>query len=65
MDEETILEVLNAIRDECGNTEHCRDCRFACKYHADRVERYACVLKETPERWQLETMEGFYNGEES
>ena len=66
MDDEKILEVLDAIRDECSRTAKCADCRYACRYYVvhngNRDTCYACVLKETPYRWQLETMEGFNNG---
>lgn len=69
MDKENILKVLNAIRDECWDTGKCKNCRFACTYYVSHdgiIEtRYACVLNEAPYRWQLETMEGFYDGEES
>ena len=69
MDKEQILEVLNKIRDDCFNTEYCEYCPYSCTYYVShndvREERHGCVLNNAPEHWQLETMEGFYDGEES
>ena len=66
MDDEQIFMALEIIRDDCSWTAKCADCRFSCRYYVahDGIKetRYACVLKETPYRWQLETMEGFNNG---
>ena len=63
MIDEQIFEALEAIRDECDRTSKCKDCRYACRYyvvHKDITEtHFACVLKETPYKWQLETMKGF------
>lgn len=67
MDDEQIYEALETIREECERTAKCKDCKYSCKSYfvaRDGIKEtnYACVLKETPYRWQLETMEGFNNG---
>ena len=67
MMENKIYEVLDSIRDECTGMKKCKGCRFSCKYYVVHNEiretRFACVLNEAPYRWQLETMEGFNNGQ--
>ena len=64
--DKSIMFSLELIRDECQERKHCEDCPYSCKYYVnDGIEkstRYACVLKEIPERWQLGTMEGLNNG---
>lgn len=66
MDDEQIFMALDIIRDACSITGNCADCKFSCRYYVVdkgiKETRHACVLKETPYRWQLETMEGFNNG---
>lgn len=63
----SVMTVLETIRDECDERKNCEGCPYSCKYYA-RYEgkldiRYACVLKEIPDRWQLETMEGLKDGQ--
>jgi len=62
----SIMISLEHIQNECNERKHCEGCSYSCKYYVDhdgkRNIHYACVLKEIPERWQLETMEGFNNG---
>lgn len=57
---------LELIQNVCNERKYCEGCPYSCKYYVDRDgkrnTRYACVLKEIPERWQLETMEGFNYG---
>mgnify|MGYP002528625251 CR=1 FL=1 len=62
----SIMISLELIRDECTERKHCEGCPYSCKYYIKsdekRETRYACVLKEIPENWQLETMEGLNDG---
>lgn len=57
----SIMISLETIRDVCTERKHCEGCPYSCKYYVKEGDatvypRYACVLKETPENWQLETM---------
>lgn len=62
----SIMISLELIRDDCKEKKHCEGCQYSCLYYViedgKRNTRHACVLKEIPERWQLETMEGLHNG---
>ena len=57
---------LELIRDECNERKHCVGCPYTCVYYVnDGIEKsihYECVLKDIPEKWQLETMEGLNDG---
>ena len=61
--DKSVMFSLEAIRDECEERKQCPGCPYTCKYYGKQNIQYACVLKEIPERWQLETMEGLKDGQ--
>lgn len=60
--DKSVIISLELIRDECDKRKCCEDCPYSCTYNVNKQISYACVLKDTPDRWQLETMEGFNDG---
>lgn len=62
----SILMLLESIRDDCDGRKRCEGCPYSCKYYVTndgkRDIRYSCAIQEIPERWQLETMEGLNYG---
>lgn len=64
----SLMAVLESIRDECGERKNCCGCPYSCTYYVNYDGKtvqisYACVLKDNPDCWQLETMEGLKDGQ--